>query len=166
MPRRISIRRARRADLKSILEIENASFASEAWERELFEDALRCCADMFLVAVSGRRTAGYVIACVERGAGEVISIAVHPRLRTRGVGRALMTVVFSRLARLGIGSCRLMVRTTNRAAIRFYAGLGFKRTRRVRDYYGHRSDAWRMVRCVTPTHQRSRAPQTASGKRC
>lgn len=165
MPRRISIRRARRADLKSILEIENASFASEAWERELFEDALRCCADMFLVAVSGRRTAGYVIACVERGAGEVISIAVHPGLRTRGIGRALMAAVLRRLERVGIGTCRLMVRTTNETAIRFYAGFGFKRLRRVGNYYGDRADAWRMARCVTATHQRSRAPQSGGGKR-
>ena len=76
-----------------------------------------------------------------------------------------MMAVLRRLARLGIDSCRRMVRTTNEPAIRFYLGLGFERGRKISNYYGFQSDAWRMARCVTATHPRPPAPQAAGGKR-
>lgn len=56
----------------------------------------------------------------------------------------MMSHMARQLRRKRVADWWLMVRTTNKAAIRFYKRLGFVRTRTVRDYYENGGDAWRM----------------------
>ncbi len=141
---RIEIRPAGRRDLRRILEIETASFGRDAWDRRIFEDALKRDPGLFVVARLSGRIAGYSISCIERGAAELESIAIHPVYRRRGMGDALMNFTRRELGRLGMTALRLMVRIDNEQAIGFYRRLGFVRVRTVRGYYGRGQDAWRM----------------------
>ena len=155
MPARIQIRRFERRDLKRIVDVERESFGKDAWPANAFLEYWRESPELFLVALLGRRIAGYSIARLTWRGAEIESIAVDPRYRSRGVAQALLDVT---LVRLGATALRLMVSTENEAALRFYRRYGFVRTRRVKHYYGHGRDAWRM-RLSNP--ERSRPEQQA-----
>ncbi|MGA2600099.1 MAG: GNAT family N-acetyltransferase [Bryobacteraceae bacterium] len=144
MHSRIEIRQAVRRDVDRILEIEAASFGREAWDRELFDEALEDCPELFLIAKLSGRIAGYSITCFAKGKAELISIAVFPDARRRGVGEALVRFTLRALKRRKVAVWRLMVRIGNEDAVRFYKGLGFVRVRTVKGYYGPDVDAWAM----------------------
>src|SRR5260370_3845808 len=124
---RMEIRPAVRRDLRRVLEIEAASFGRDAWDRPVFEDALEHSPSLFVVARLSGRIAGYSITYIERGAAELVSIAVHPVYRRRGVGEALMNFTRREIGTLGVAAWRLKVRTDNERAIGFYHTLGFVR---------------------------------------
>jgi len=127
-----------------VLAIERASFGAEAWPRELFDELLGDCPELFFVARIGLRLRGYIATCVVRQGAEVVSIAVDPRRRGQGIATAMMRHTLDSLRRRGIQRCWLTVRTGNVDAIRFYRGAGFVRVRRVKHYYGPGADGWRM----------------------
>lgn len=127
-----------------ILDIEAASFGDDAWDRELFLEALAECSSLFLLAKLNGRLAGYGVTCVQGSEAELISIAVFPEARRCGVGEAILRHMARKLKYRGVRRWRLMVRINNVDAIRLYQALGFRRVRTVRNYYGQRGDAWRM----------------------
>jgi [ribosomal protein S18]-alanine N-acetyltransferase len=141
---RLEIRPFQSRDLARILEIEQASFGSDAWDRGLFLEYFRSCPELFLVARHGRRIGGYIITCAGPKEAELVSIAVDPRDRLRGLGRAMLDATLAQLRSRRVGSWWLMVETSNDAAIRFYESYGFLRKRRTKRYYGAGRDAWRM----------------------
>jgi len=154
MPAEIPVRRMRASDFDRILEIERLSFASEAYDRNLFAEFHRKCGDLFLVVEYAGRVCGYMITCT-RGSvllarAEVISVAVDPAMRGRGAASALMESTLRRLRLRRIGRLTLMVRVTNRAALAFYEKYGFRKLRTVREYYEDRGDGWLMVRRENP----------------
>jgi ribosomal-protein-alanine N-acetyltransferase len=157
----IKIRQAKRRDIDRILAIEAASFGRDAWEREMFLEALEECSDLFLVAKLRRKLVGYAITCIDGDKAELVSIGVSPKARRQGVGEALMRFTGRELIRRQIGVWRLMVRIENEDAIRLYRSLGFRRVRTIKNYYGKRQDAWRMEsrNCVAPTHPQPESPQ-------
>jgi ribosomal-protein-alanine N-acetyltransferase len=144
VPHRISVRRCRSADLRRVLAIEQASFAADAWPRGLFVELLEEWPRLFLLGTVDGRVAGYVAAVVRSEAGELASIAVHPRHRGRGVAGALMRRLVALLRGDAIRQCWLMVLPGNRDAIRLYRAFGFTKVRRVKDYYGRGRDGLRM----------------------
>lgn len=152
---RIEIRRVLSSDIDRILAIEAASFGREAWDRSMFEEAIKKCPALFFIAKWQGRFAGYSISCADGVNAELDSIAVFPEARRHGVGEALIRHTIDKLKRRRITVWRLMVQTSNRGAIQFYKGLGFRRVRTVRNYYGANKDAWRMevqlCRMDTPT---------------
>src|ERR1700690_3746924 len=95
----IRVRRCHIVDLRGVLAIERASFADDAWPRELFVELIDECPKLFLLGVVDGRIAGYVAVVLRREAGELVSIAVHPRHRGRGVAGALMRRVLALLQR-------------------------------------------------------------------
>ena len=131
-------------DLDRILEIEEASFGPDAWDRKLFLEYFRRCPELFLVARHGRRIGGYIITCIGQKEAELVSIAVDPRDRRRGLGRTLLDETLAQLRPRRVGTWWLMVATSNNAAIRFYESYGFARKRQTKRYYGAGRDAWRM----------------------
>ena len=146
-----STRLFRRSDLDRILEIEHASFGRYAWDRNLFADFYHKCGELFLVAVKGRRVCGYILTCLGGRiycAAELVSLAVDPRYRKKGVASALMDSTLRRLNRRGILRIHLMVKVTNRTAIRFYQRYGFQKSRLVRGYYEDGSDGRRMEKLL------------------
>jgi ribosomal-protein-alanine N-acetyltransferase len=145
-----SIRLLRPSDLDRILEIEDASFGEDAYDRNLFADFYHKCGELFLVAARGRTVCGYMVTCIggrRAGRAELVSVAVDPKHRGKGIASALMDSTLRRLRRRGIARFDLMVKVTNEPAIRFYEGYGFNRSRIVRKYYEDGADGWRMAKC-------------------
>lgn len=136
----------RSGHLDRVMAIERASFGRLAYTRGMFLDLYRHCGPLFLVARRGRLMAGYAVACREGREAEIVSIAVALAFRGQGVGTALMERLLDLAAAGGASRVRLMVRTDNQAAIRFYRGFGFRRARRVARYYEDGADGYRMVR--------------------
>jgi ribosomal-protein-alanine acetyltransferase len=142
----IEVVRFQRRHLARVLQIEKASFPSEAYNRRMFLDLRRDCGDLFLVARRAGRLAGYMVTCTESGEAEIISIAVTPEARGAGVGTALMRQTLARLDEAGVKRAWLMVRTTGAETIRFYRGFGFRAAGRVEGYYQDGGAALRMRR--------------------
>lgn len=138
---RVEVRRFARRDLDRVLAIERASFGKDAWPSELFLEYWRISPELFLIAIRGRRIAGYSITRTDWRGAELESIAVDPLDRGRGVAQALLDAT---IVRLRSGALRLMVGTDNEPALRFYQRFGFTRVRKVPRYYGPGRDAWRM----------------------
>ena len=144
MTSNIHVRRAQAQDLRRILRIEQASFGADAWDAGTLHEYLRHCPQLFLVAETPSRLAGYIITCIESGKAELVSIAVAPAFRRRCIGKLLLTHTRARLQRRDIGAWWLMVRTTNEPAIRFYRRFGFVLARLVKNYYEDGASAWCM----------------------
>ena len=151
MIRSFSIRPFRAPDLDRILEIEHASFGKYAWDRNLFAGFSYKCGELFLVGVKDRQICGYILTCVGGMASsraELVSIAVHPDHRGQGIASSLMDATLRRLRRRGISRFHLMVKVTNRRAIRFYERYGFHPGRLVRAYYEDGADGRRMEKLL------------------
>lgn len=81
--------------------------------------------ELFLVAEQGGRIVGSVMGGYEGHRGWVNYLAVDESQRRNGLGRALMAEVETRLRGLGCPKINLQVRNENRAALAFYARIGF-----------------------------------------
>ena len=146
-PEPIRIRRFRPADLDAVVAVERRSFRRDAYPPSLFLDYYRQGA-LFLVAPAAGEVTAYVLVWISRTGAELVSIAVDPAARRAGLAKALLMSVLRRLRRAGVTRLSLMVRTRNRAALRFYEGFGFRRIRLVRGYYERGGDGVLMSRQV------------------
>ncbi len=80
-----------------------------------------------------------------RRAAHVVTLDVVPEARRRGIGSALMKTLHEEFARHGAAVSILEVSVENRAALAFYAGMGYRREALLPGYYGGLLDAYRMV---------------------
>jgi ribosomal protein S18 acetylase RimI-like enzyme len=83
--------------------------------------------NLFLVAEEDGRVIGTVMAGYEGHRGWINYLAVDPDRQRRGLGRALMDAAEARLAELGCPKINLQIRTSNPAALGFYAAIGYRR---------------------------------------
>jgi ribosomal-protein-alanine N-acetyltransferase len=95
--------------------------------------------------------AGFVLARLVAGEGEILTIAVARKFRRQGLGRDLMEAVLRELHAERAEELFLEVDETNVAAIALYRRLGFKEVARRPGYYEHtgttrRTDALVMRR--------------------
>jgi [ribosomal protein S18]-alanine N-acetyltransferase len=142
-----SVRRAGPADLPRILAIERAGFGEWAWDRKLFAEYTRICGELFLVTLVGGKVVGYCIGRVARGGASVESIAVAPSVRGKGAADALLRSLLRRLRARGVARVSLMVKEDNLRARAFYERYGFRRVRRVAEYYEDGSAGLLMHLC-------------------
>ncbi|HKW97492.1 MAG TPA: ribosomal protein S18-alanine N-acetyltransferase [Bryobacteraceae bacterium] len=146
------IRMFRRADMRSLLDIERAAFPEEAYPKSLFEELFKKCGDLFLVAERRQRILGYMITCVTARKAEIVSIAVHPNKQRLGIGRALMKSTLQELEGRQVRTLELTVRDANKGALRFYRRFGFRRIRTVTRYYEDGSDGVQMRKQLAAYH--------------
>lgn len=139
MKQRFVIRPVRQRDLDRIEVIEAASFGADAYDRNLFADYTRICGGLFLVADAGTKVIGYSITALPaRWAGkraELVSVAVHPAYLGKGAAAALLESTLRRLRRRSVARLTLTVKVTNLRARAFYDKYGFRKLRRVPEYY-------------------------------
>ncbi len=131
----VRVRKASREDLHAVYDIEKRSF-KDPYPPFFIDLMLRQNPETFLVAEEGGEVLGYVIASMDRSAGNIVSIAVSPTERGRGVGRKLMLDALQILRKSGVETVRLEVRKSNSGAKRFYERLGFTYSHEVPGYYG------------------------------
>jgi ribosomal protein S18 acetylase RimI-like enzyme len=99
-----------------------------------------------IVAEVDGALAGFAIGHRSGARGHVVTIDVDASHRRSGVGSALLRELVRRLEDSGARRIRLEVDPRNAAAIRFYEGLGFQESRRLRGYYGPERDGLEMVK--------------------
>jgi ribosomal protein S18 acetylase RimI-like enzyme len=86
---------------------------------------LRVNPEWFLVAESGGRIVGAVMAGYEGHRGWINYLAVDPARRRDGLGRALMAEAERVLRAAGCPKINLQVRPENQEVIAFYEAIGF-----------------------------------------
>lgn len=130
------LRRAGLDDLDAIMAIESATFANDAWSREIMRSELVNAHTYYLVAL-GDGVEGYagLRAPDGTGQGDIQTIAVVEGARGRGLGRTLMTALLSEARTRGADEVFLEVRADNPAAQHLYESLGFERIDRRKNYY-------------------------------
>jgi ribosomal-protein-alanine N-acetyltransferase len=146
MPAPVNVRLFRLFDLDRILEIEQASFGNDAYDRNLFADFFHECGGLFLVAEGRRGVCGYSVTCIRGVRAELVSIAVAPAQRGKGAASALLESTLRRLRRRGVARFGLIVRSTNHPARAFYEKYGFRRIRVVSGYYEDVEDGLSMTK--------------------
>jgi len=146
----------------AVLAIEQVSFAGHAYPESLFRLYAADRRSLFLIALSGEATVGYIIARIDRWGAEIVSLAVHPASRQRGVGRTLLNAAVRRMLRRNAQSIRLMVHIDNRNAAAFYRRQGFRSVGRIAEYY---EDGGTGIRMRLPLAQISRSERKISSTR-
>lgn len=88
--------------------------------------------------------AAFILTEPERGRGHVITVDVAPEHRRGGVGLALMQAAEDHYRAMGARGMSLEVAVNNAGALAFYARLGYRVARILRDYYAADLDALRL----------------------
>jgi N6-L-threonylcarbamoyladenine synthase len=140
------IRLATEADLPAIMQLEHASFPSDAWSESAMLSELLAQHTTYLVAFTDDSQpdasatpalAGYAglskLAASEQA--DIQTIAVAAELRGQGLGRLLMQRLLSTAAALGATEVFLEVRADNPVAHRLYNSLGFEQIDLRKRYY-------------------------------
>jgi ribosomal-protein-alanine N-acetyltransferase len=89
-----------------------------------------------LIALSGGKVAGYLLASSIAGQAEILVLGVHPDARRKGIARALLQNLFAHLKLLENDTVYLEVRIGNHSATGLYESLAFTRTGIRKGYYG------------------------------
>lgn len=145
LPAELRIRPATDSDLAALLDIENASFATDRLSARQWRRHLDSASAQVVVATFERRLVGAAVLFFRRGSriARLYSIAVASSARGHGVGEALLTAVESAAVRHGCDRLRLEVRTDNATAQRLYERSGYRRFGQHRGYYEDGEDALR-----------------------
>lgn len=143
----VGVRRAERADLLAVFDIEKRSFP-QPWPYAAFERFLGHRG--FQVAEVDGEIVGYVVAdSVDTHGGpigHVKDLAVAPEYRGRGVGRTLLARGLSLVFADGVRRVKLEVREGNEAAQQLYREFDFELHHVVPEYYDDGEDAYVMVK--------------------
>jgi len=113
-------------DIDAVVSLERLIFPTP-WSKDIFlHELMSRPKAVLLVARTGGRLCGYLVARVFIDTVHITNIAVEPQMRRRGVGTALMRECIFRCLSRGIRFLRLEVRENNFPARRFYEKLGFR----------------------------------------
>jgi [ribosomal protein S18]-alanine N-acetyltransferase len=140
----VIIRKFSLKELSRIMEIENVSFASDAFSENTFLNLYHKCSDLFIIAEISRIIAGYIITCNLYRKWRVVSIAIDPIYRYKGIGSSLVNTTINQLKTSSNKSLELEVRITNSEGICFWKSLGFLPIKIIPNYYHDGIDALLM----------------------
>lgn len=125
-----SLRRAVPSDLDAIDALEQATFPTDAWSRDLLAAELAGEHRHYLVAVDpADAVLGYAGLLAPRGGGQgdIQTVAVAASARRRGIGAALVDALLAEASARGAREVFLEVRADNPGAEALYASRGFAR---------------------------------------
>jgi len=149
----IIVRQATTADLDALEELEQKCFATPWSRQSLEEDMTGNSLSTYLVAEIDGRVIGYIGLWRIVDEGHINNVSVLPEYRRRRAASALIEYMFDYGTTIGIKNYTLEVRVSNEAAIRLYAGYGFKPAGIRRGYYtDNGEDAMIMWRIFDPVN--------------
>ncbi|MDI6800482.1 MAG: ribosomal protein S18-alanine N-acetyltransferase [Thermodesulfovibrionales bacterium] len=121
-------------DVSEVVKIERLSF-STPWSETSFYSEIYSDHSITRIAETNGTIAGYI--CVKRMADEchLLNLAVRPDYRNQGIATTLLNNVIQELNKWGCRALFLEVRASNYAAMRLYAGFGFKTIGVRKNYY-------------------------------
>ncbi len=127
-----------RHDLDQVLAIEQASFTMP-WSRNLFLSEFRNQAvSLMLVAcpaAGGREIVGYIVCWIVADELHILNLATREAWRRKGTARQLVLSALKHGFDRGVRRAFLEVRSSNKAALALYEGLGFVRSLVREGYY-------------------------------
>jgi ribosomal protein S18 acetylase RimI-like enzyme len=143
---RIRVRRARRGDLDSLIELEQRVFATDRMSRNALRRLLGSRSARVMVAEIGGRMAGAAVVLFRTGSSvaRLYSIGVAPPMCGKGAAVALLAAAERAALRRKCRCIRLEVHVRNRAAIARYRKSGYRQFDRSRSYYEDGGDALRF----------------------
>lgn len=146
----MTIRPARLPDIEALLDIENASFTDDRFNRRRFHHLLTRAHAVALVAEDGGQVCGYAAVLMSRGTSlaRLYSMAVSPECRKRRLGRELLAAAEEAARQEGAAYMRLEVRPDNVSAQALYSAAGYREFGVVHDYYEDGADALRMEKLL------------------
>lgn len=139
-------------DLPAMLELETLCFdRARRDSREVLRRSLRHPRhEVWVIDFDRRAGEGLAAALVIRPAGAATlrlhSVATHPDCRGRGLGKALLLLAERRASETGRRRLTLEADAGRPDLLDWYEREGFRRKRRLPDYYGPGRDAWRLSR--------------------
>jgi len=166
----MSLRTAAASDLAAIMQLERASFPTDAWSESMMAAELASPHGRYVVDDEGGRIVGYGgVRAVQGGSdADIQTIAITAEGRGRGRGRALLDELLRSAAERGAREVFLEVRADNPVAAALYRSEGFAEIgRRPRYYQPDDVDAvimrldlrgWLGARAEAPTSSASSAP--------
>jgi len=135
------IRELNRADLSTIMEIEQQAFTMP-WHANVFLSLLTKQESLCLGCLENGRLCGYLIADMFVDVWHIMNIAVRPALRRRHIASDLLERYFEITEREPHRGHTLEVRISNEPAIELYRSYGFVATGVRKGYYNdNREDA-------------------------
>jgi ribosomal-protein-alanine acetyltransferase len=156
------LRRAARDDVAAIMELERATFTTDAWSERSMRSEVGSEHTYYLVAFEPEhpeRIDGYAGLLAPDGAaeGDIQTIAVAPDARRHGLGRTLMLALVGEARKRGAREVFLEVRADNPGAQTLYRSLGFEQIG-VRPRYYQPDDVDAIVmRLTVPTPETTTA---------
>jgi ribosomal-protein-alanine N-acetyltransferase len=135
-------------DLPSVLEIERATFPSDAWSEGMLRGEL---ADQprtrhYVVALVAGEIVGYAGLAAAGDQADVQTIAVRAEHQGTGIGGQMLTELLAEAVRRGADSVFLEVRADNPGARGVYRHFGFEELGLRPGYYEDGTDAIMMMR--------------------
>jgi ribosomal-protein-alanine acetyltransferase len=134
------LRVATLADVDAIMELETATFESDAWSMESMSSELASPHTYYLFAFDPATPdvlEGYggLLAPEDSGDADIQTLAVAPPARRHGLGRTLVIALLAEAAARGAGEVFLEVRADNPNARALYDSLGFEQIAVRAKYY-------------------------------
>jgi ribosomal-protein-alanine acetyltransferase len=143
------VRPARKQDLAAAVELEQTCFSVDCLTKRQLNYLQQRPSTVFLVAEDGGKIVGDCISLVrkhKRGqSGRIYSLAVKDGYRGRKIGQRLLSNTIADLCSRGVRRVYLEVDDSNSAALQLYEKSGFKRLKRLPDYYGEGKHAIQMM---------------------
>jgi len=153
-PRFTELRAGDPSDLQSVATMMAESFDprfGEAWSSAQCLGMLSLPGVRLTLAIHDGELAGFALARILAGDGELLLLAVRPQARGCGVGAALLRDVIADASERDAARLHLEVRAGN-GAIALYHAHGFEQVGQRRDYYrgarGESFDALTFARAV------------------
>lgn len=126
----VTLRVATPGDLEAIMQLERATFESDAWSEQSMSAEISNPNGFYLVAElleAADEIVGYAGLLAPRRSeqADIQTIAVAPAARRAGLGRTLMNALLAEARARGAREVFLEVRADNPGAQRLYDSLGF-----------------------------------------
>ena len=132
-----SLRMMTRADIETILPLEESLFGEESWSRQMLEGELaeQPRSRYYVVADDDGLITGYAGLMVAGAQADVLTLAVAADRWGRGTGSALLEALLAEAQRRGCTEVFLEVRVDNLRAQRLYRRYGFAEIGVRKGYY-------------------------------
>lgn len=151
MNQAVVCRKARVDDLNRILAIESQGFRDDAFSRRQLNYLIRHAKGACFVAVLQDVVVGYIsVLTRSSGSGRIYSLAVDAGYRGRGIAEQLIDTAIDFMRGENIQAIFLEVAVDNAAAISLYEKKCFVKRSIKRRYYHSGTDAYSMVRALSP----------------
>ncbi|MBZ5700527.1 MAG: ribosomal protein S18-alanine N-acetyltransferase [Acidobacteriia bacterium] len=130
----LRLRALEAGDAAEAVRISRRCAEAAAWSEEAYA-RLREAGCRGWVAQANAETVGFLVARCAADEAEILNLAVVPEVRRRGYATALVQEALREFRGQGVRRVFLEVRASNRGAMAFYEGLGFRGAGRRAGYY-------------------------------